>query len=99
MDAIRQDVKLAVRALIKRPSFSLMVVVTLALGVGANAAIFTIFNALLLRPLPFEDPERLTVLFERNVIGNEQRIAVAPGNFLDWTRLASSTSRLRQPGP
>ena len=90
MESIRQDLRFAVRALLKRPSFSLMVIVTLALGIGANTAIFTIVNAFLLRPLPFDEPERLVVLYERNVIGDEPRQSVAPGNFLDWQQASTS---------
>ena len=94
MDTIRHELKFAVRSLLKRPSFSLLVIVTLALGIGANTAIFSIVNALLLRPLPFEAPERLVVLFERDVIANEQRMAVSPGNFLDWQRGSTSFEQM-----
>jgi putative ABC transport system permease protein len=90
METIRQDLKYAARSLLKRRSFSLMVITTLALGIGANTAIFTIVNAVLLRPLPFDEPERLVVLYERNVIGDEQRQSVAPGNFLDWRQASTS---------
>lgn len=84
METLRQDVTFAVRSLVKRPSVTLMVIGTLALGIGANTAIFSLVNALLLRPLPYEAPHQLAVLYERSVMGTEQRMAVAPGNFLDW---------------
>jgi putative ABC transport system permease protein len=90
METIRQDLKFAARSLVKRPSFTAMVIVTLALGIGANTAIFSIVNALLLRPLPFGEPERLVALYERNVIGSEERMSVAPGNFLDWQQGSTS---------
>ncbi len=90
METIGQDVKSAVRAMLARPAFTLMVIITLALGVGANTAIFSIVNALLLRPLPFDEPERLVALYERNVIGDERRMAVAPGKFLDWQQGSTS---------
>ena len=61
MDAIGQDLKFAVRSLLKRPSFPILVVATLALGIGAATAIFSIVDAILLRPLPFPAPERLVV--------------------------------------
>ena len=63
---------------------------SLALGIGANTAIFSLVNVFLLRPLPFEEPDRLVGLFERNVMGEEQRMSVAPGNFLDWQQQSSS---------
>ena len=94
METIRQDLKFAARSLLKRPAFSLMAIVTLALGIGANTAIFSIVNALLLRPLPFDEPHRLAVLFERDVMGNEQRMSVAPGNFLDWQQGATSIEHM-----
>jgi predicted permease len=84
------DLAYAVRVLKRSPGFALTAIATLALGIGANTAIFTVVNALLLRPLPFDRPDRLVTLFERNVIGDEQQMAVAPGNLLNWQ--ASSTA-------
>jgi putative ABC transport system permease protein len=90
METLRQDVRFAVRSLVKRPSFTVMVIGTLTLAIGANTAIFSLVNALLLRPLPYEAPDQLAVLYERSVIGTEQRMSVAPGNFLDWQQGSTS---------
>jgi putative ABC transport system permease protein len=60
------DLRYAIRGLLSRPAFSLVAILTLALGIGANTAIFTVVNAVLLRPLPFHDPERLMLIVERN---------------------------------
>ncbi len=90
VDDLLKDLAYAARLLLRSPGFTLTAVLSLALGIGANTAIFSIVNAFLLRPLPFDRPERLVVLFERNVVGVEQQMSVAPGNFLDWQ--ASSTS-------
>lgn len=63
METLFNDIRFGVRSLIKRPNFALIAVVTLALGIGANTAIFSVVNATLLRPLPFKDPGRI-LLFE-----------------------------------
>jgi putative ABC transport system permease protein len=78
MDTLIQDLRYGVRTLLKNRSFTSVAVLALALGIGANTAIFSVVNAVLLKPLPYLDPDRImTVLYER-------RIPVAPADFLDW---------------
>ena len=87
------DLRFAVRVLLRAPSFSVAVVLVLALGIGANAAIFSIVNAVLLRPLPFDEPDRLVRLFHvppQVTFPGSPRFSVSPANFYDWQRQAQS---------
>jgi putative ABC transport system permease protein len=83
VDERRADVRFALRQLRRAPGFTAVAVITLALGIGANSAIFALADATLLRPLPFPEPERLVMLWERRADGT--RGMVNPVEFLDWS--------------
>lgn len=82
MDTLKQDLRFALRQLRRSPGFAALSVLTLALGIGATTSIFSVVNQVLLRPLPFPDPERLVQVWETRPGEDERR--VAPANYLDW---------------
>jgi putative ABC transport system permease protein len=84
------SLKYALRALARRPAFAAVAVVTLALGIGANAAIFSVFDAVLLRPLPYPDPDRIVMPWEYSAEVHQQlgfdRLPASAADFTDYLR-------------
>jgi putative ABC transport system permease protein len=92
MEFIIKDIRYAVRGLVKRPGFTVIALITLALGIGANTAIFSVVNAVLLRPLPFRDPEQLVMVWEDAAFAGFPRNTPAPANYVDWKNQNQSFS-------
>ncbi|MEK6302507.1 MAG: ABC transporter permease [Acidobacteriota bacterium] len=99
MESIWQDLRYGARLLINKPGFTLVAVVTLALGIGANTAVFSVVNALLLRPLPFREPDRLVWIASgaskpaSGLVAAEadlSSVTTQVGNFSDWKRMNES---------
>jgi putative ABC transport system permease protein len=89
-----QDARYAARSLRKSPGFTLVAAITLALGVGANAAIFGVVNTVMLRPLPFKNPDGLVRVWESNIERDRPTFAVSHPNFLDWRSQSQSFQSL-----
>ena len=84
IETFLQDARYAVRTLRKAPGFTFLVVLILALGIGANSTIFSVVNAVLLRPLPYPQPDRLVLVHESNPGMGWPRFSASPPNFMDW---------------
>ncbi len=92
MTTLLQDIKFGLRTLAKNPGFTTVAVLTLALGIGANTAIFSVVNGVLLSPLPYSQPDRLVALYSSDA--NFSRKSISYPNFLDWVRDNRSFSDL-----
>src|SRR5579863_2643394 len=92
MESLMQDLRYAVRVLLKSPGFVLIAVLTLALGIGANSALFSVVNGVLLRPLPYPRPNELVIVSEKTA--NFDNSSISYPNFQDWQRSNSSFASL-----
>src|SRR6185295_13649525 len=84
MESLIKDIRYGIRGLLKRPGFTAIAVITLALGIGANTAIFSLVNAVLLRPLPYNNADRLVMVWEDASYAGFPKNTPAPANFVDW---------------
>jgi putative ABC transport system permease protein len=94
MQTFWQDLRFGARMLIKKPGFTLIAIITLALGIGANTAIFSVVNAVLLRPLPYPAPEQLVVVQENDVARGAADIGVSMPDYREWEKRNRSFSHI-----
>ncbi len=94
MDRLWQDLRIAWRSLVKRPGFTAVIVLTLAIGIGGNTAIFSVVNGVMLRPLPYRDPGRLVVVWQRHEAAGFPEIPLSVPAFLDHREQAKSFSAM-----
>jgi predicted permease len=92
LETLLQDLRYGFRMLVRSPAFSTIAILTLALGIGANTAIFSVVNGVLLNPLPFHDSNQLVSLFEK--IPNFDKGSISYPNFLDWRRMSHTFSNI-----
>src|SRR3989442_2904235 len=79
-----KDFRHAIRMLLKNPGFATVAVLTLAFGIGAATAIFSVVNAILLRPLPYKDTDNVVIVWEKRQIEGTKTNGVTPTDYLDW---------------
>src|SRR5712671_3951658 len=91
MQSLRQDLRYAFRTLVKSPGFTLIAVLTLGMAIGANTAIFSVVEKVLLRPVPYPEPQRLVEIFN-TYFPQVPRGGLSPGDYADWREQAKSFS-------
>jgi putative ABC transport system permease protein len=94
MDTLRYDLRHAFRAMSRQPATSAIVVLTLALAIGANTAVFSAVHTVLIRPLPYPQPGALVMLWEKREAEGNMKNAVSAADYLDWARMATSFSSM-----
>jgi predicted permease len=94
IDQLERDLRFGVRAMLRRPAFTCIAVVTIALGIGATTAIFSVADNVLFKPLPFPNADRLVSVWEVRPALNRPRVEAAPLNYVDWERDSNSFEAL-----
>src|SRR5476649_2786060 len=94
MNTLLQDFRYAIRQVVQQPAFTIITVLTLALGIGAKTAIFSVVNAVLLRPLPFPEPERVVAVFQTQPAQGIFNNGTSYLNYSDWASQTHSFEEL-----
>jgi predicted permease len=94
VEALGRDVAYGVRTLRKNPGFAIVSILVIAIGIGANAALFTVVRSVLLRPLPFADPDRLVMMYGHNPDDPDSRNVVAAGDFYEWQKASQGFEKM-----
>jgi putative ABC transport system permease protein len=92
LENLWKDIRFGLRSLVRSPATTLVALLTLALGIGANSAIFSVVDGVLLKPLPYDQPDELVIVWESAPKLGFPRFSVAPPNFADWWRSTASAS-------
>jgi len=93
-EQMMREIRYGIRILRRTPGFAIISVLVMALGIGANVALFTVVRGVLLKPLPFKDPDRLTMLYESNLKENDPYNIVSGGVYAEWKKLNTTFSSL-----
>ncbi len=99
LETLWQDIRYGARMLLKHPGFTLIAVLTLALGIGANTAIFSVVNAVLIRALPYRDADRIVTLWQRNNQSGAKENGASPANFFDWQNRSQAFTEMSAAEP
>jgi len=94
MSFIGQELRSGLNKLRRKPGFTVLSVLILGLGIGVNVSIFSAVNAVLLRPLPYSNPDELVMLSERNLKADLPKGPVSPATYIDWTQQAGSFQQI-----
>ena len=99
METLLQDLRFATRSFLRTPRFTVPAVLALALGIGATSAIFSVVRGVMLRPLPYSDPDRVVIVWENNLKRSRARNVIGSANFVEWGARNRSFSHLGMAGP
>jgi putative ABC transport system permease protein len=99
METLLQDLRFAARSFLRAPRFTVPAVLALALGIGSTSAIFSVVYGVMLKPLPYQDPDRIVVVWENNLTRNRPRNVIGPANYAAWRERSQTLEHLAMVGP
>src|SRR5918995_6367076 len=99
MTNLVQDLRFAARSFFRSPRFTVPAILALALGIGATSAVYSVVRGVMLKPLPYSNPDRIVSIWENNVRRNRPRNVIGPANFVAWQERTRSLEHLGMVGP